>query len=86
VSTQGRHYRCQNGCYNCRHAFRRREHEEQNTFFCTIGAGLRPPCMSGAMHEYASSGGVDAHRAWDAWSDGREVVAWGICDDWEVAT
>ena len=81
-------YRAQDGCHNCKHVFVRYDHDEGQSFYCTMGAGVRPPCMSVAMDEcpglaYNTAIFDAAYDAWDEWSDGREVRPSSICPQYE---
>lgn len=77
-------YREIRGCHNCSQCFQRTEYDEGRAYFCTLNAPPRPPCMSVSMGETPDNfGDYDAeYRAWDAWSEPREVAAWGYCDNW----
>ena len=78
------HYFNQDGCHNCKHVFVRTEHDEERQYFCCLGAKKRPRCMSVAMGEFDRGFGKkhdSAHYKWDKWSEGKEVMAFGICSE-----
>lgn len=79
-------YRVQSGCHNCAHVFRMVEYDEGDSYYCTLGAPPRPKCGSIAMGECVMPIGGKAYmaenRAWDDWSDNREVDPSGTCDNW----
>lgn len=89
-------YKDQDGCHNCRWAFRRVEYEEGAELFCALtGADNRPKCGSVAMGEHFGGSLVDEtyderfdteSAAWDAWSEPRKVKPSGICDVHERGT
>lgn len=74
------------GGRNCRHVFIREEHDDGPQFFCALNAPPRPPCMSVYMGEAAYNDDTIDSRfaAWDAWSEPREVKAYGMCDQFEI--
>jgi len=81
-------YRVQDGCANCQHVFIRQEYEGNDELYCTLNAPKRPPCMSFFMEEdrlvpNAPWGNdEEGEKKWDAWKEGRQVVAQGICGEW----
>lgn len=86
--SQASTYRVQDGCANCHHVFVRKEYDSDDELYCNFGAPERPPCMSVSMDESKPAPGQpwgvddEGHRQWDAWKDGRQVVAQGICGEW----
>ena len=76
-------YLCKDGCWNCVHAFIRREHEESNEWFCHYDCGDRPPCMSEFMNEIVGDSDK-SWEAWENWADEHFVEPWGVCDKHEV--
>jgi len=93
-------YREIGGCHNCEHVFVRGEFEEADRHYCTMDAPERPICMSMCMTgEYfdPTSLGFDEYDAglekwrmhyadWTKWNRGREVHAWGWCQQWNEKT
>lgn len=79
------------GCLNCEHVFVELEHDSGNNYYCTFRSSPRPLCGSCAMHEaWCNKEGRMTDRAfakgmrlWEAWSGGREVEPWGICDEFK---
>lgn len=81
-------YRVQSGCHDCHHAFEWYDYDEETKYYCTVGAGPRPLCMSVAMNEYPDSEDIadlrDAEEQWMSWGKECLVVACGICDNWKL--
>lgn len=46
-----RKYIVQDGCWNCKSVFIKIDYDEETGYFCTFGAGPRPPCCSSSMKE-----------------------------------
>ena len=82
-----KNYRCQDGCYNCKHVFVFKEYDQGYEYYCTYNAPERPLCMSVAMDECpnldSSKKFEKLCRAWDKWSEGRRVNSVGICSYYE---
>jgi hypothetical protein len=82
-----KNYHIQHGCHDCRHVFEMMEHDSDSCYYCKLKAGRRPKCGSVAMEEYfllPDKNYLSAYRKWERWAKGREVVAWGICNDWKA--
>ena len=78
----------QDGCYNCSRVFERIEHGECPEYYCTFNAPERPLCMSRVMKEYPDHlkkvrDISPYYRAWNEWSEGRQVSACGICNNYK---
>jgi hypothetical protein len=77
------------GCRNCRHVFDRPDDDNGGDYFCTFRAPPRPLCGSSTIEELwcdgeghmSSPAFEEGMQAWDAWSMGRKVEPWGICDE-----
>ena len=89
-------YREHSACVNCKHVFRLAEYDSGYEYYCSMGAGPRPPCGSVSMGEiFASNIKIDdpgyddsyerGMNAWDAWSKDRDVQSHGICDHYEAS-
>jgi ribosomal protein L37AE/L43A len=80
-------YEVQDGCWNCKHHFVKKEYDDADTLFCILGAPLRPFCGSVLLeerHECKTSKETDAKRlAWEIWKAQREVVESGKCSHYE---
>lgn len=84
-------YKIQDGCWNCRFSFCKEEYDDRPQYFCCADGEKRPPCGSVQM------GGKErwgkrfddpkirtGMRAWDKWSENREVAQSGKCDRYKV--
>ena len=84
-------YKVQNGCYNCRLAFRKQDWDEGDSYFCNHDGSTRPICGSVSMSERWSGDHWDDKlfetnmSNWDKWAENREVMPWGICEKYEVS-
>ena len=82
------------GCYNCKHAFVREEHDEAPDYYCHEDGSVRPACMSVAMDErpdiFIPGESRDARRQrvdcwrdpWEQWASVHAVKPWGYCPRW----
>jgi hypothetical protein len=88
-------YRLLDTCSNCAHVFEMGDYDDPYFLFCAKDALERPLCGSIAMKEaffpeqtpemtFGERDRVyeERSRAWDEWSQGREVRASGTCDSW----
>ena len=77
----------QDGCCSCEHCFIMFVFDDGYTYFCDIEGVERPLCGSVAMDEDYCTGKSReeigfAMSAWDEWEKGKEVIAWGRCNEW----
>lgn len=79
-------YREQDVCRDCYWVFTLTEWDWGPQYYCCRNAPKRPRCGSCLMGEEFYSTRVDVGsaraRAWEKWSAGRRVDAWGRCDAW----
>jgi hypothetical protein len=77
-------YRERRGCHNCARVFVKTDWDAYPEYYCTVGASVRPLCLSAGMDETGHDYGDDyrdddararRRRAWEQWSKGREVSA-----------
>lgn len=89
-------YRCQNGCHDCHWCVKICDYDDAPTRYCRRGAPRRPLCGSVAMNESffyrrlprsPKREAIEYRRMedWRAWSEGREVESYGMCDHWRQA-
>ena len=74
-------YRLQNGCHNCQHCFVELHPDGGDNYWCKLDAPPRPPC--GSFIESEEFADETAYNKWIEWSNGRERILYGICDEWE---
>jgi hypothetical protein len=83
-------YKEQNGCHNCKRCFIFEEYDEDYKYFCTLNAPPRPKCGSTFMSSMRSEEKWSKDKetrykeraTWEEWQEGKEVKAWGICDEY----
>jgi len=98
MNNQQQSYRELHSCVNCKHVFCKSEHDEGDVLFCTKDAPERPKCGSVYMREHFWGSDEEVlnktveeidemnsqfRSEWEEWSEGREVLFNGICDEWE---
>ena len=75
-------HRTQDGCWNCRFVFKMVDYDDPPFFFCERDSGHRPPCGSVLMRDDFEDLCKDMDASY-AWSSGREVNPYDICDHHE---
>lgn len=80
-------YKEQDGCHNCHFVEAIEEHDDLTQYFCGYEAPKRPRSGSVYMGEafakkFSESSKViiPRMRAWEEWTQGRQVKSYGICD------